>query len=255
METVNYFCVGFGAVQTHSMTLHADADVPIGSFNARLELFSGFGDTLVCSWELNDLVLCPPAGCQDAEIYITNTGSLEAFEAYWWVLDEDGMQVDQGNFHVGDDVATHFVNTCLVPGSYQLGFSPFSPIDDEYVIGITQDYQQSIGYNTHLDDGQSPWDLLFTWYVACSDGSNSIAEMVQDPLLITIANGRLSIRDPRAEQLGQVQLFNADGRLARSLLVECDRTDVDLSTLAAGLHVVRVIRENGSTTARSIILH
>ena len=124
IETVNFFCVGFGAAQTHSMLLHADAVVPTGTFNARLELYSGFGDTLYCSWELNDLFLCPPAGCQQAEIYITNTGMLEAFEAYWWIYDEDEMLVDQGNFLVGDDMATHFDTTCLPPGTYQLGFSP-----------------------------------------------------------------------------------------------------------------------------------
>ena len=255
IEIVNFFCVGFGMAQTHSMTVHEDVVVPTGSFNARLELFSGFGDTLMCSWELNYLVLCPPAGCQEAEIYITNTGELEAFEAYWWITNEDGsIQLDAGSFMVGDDVPTHFASTCLVPGTYQLGFSPFSPIDDEYVIGITPDYQQSGGFNTYVDDSESPWDLNFTWYVACADGTNSIAELAKDPLLITTAGSLLSIVDPEAKQLGQVQLFSADGRLVRSLRVEGDRTEVDLSALAPGLHVVRIIRMNGSTTSRSIIL-
>lgn len=254
IESVNFFCVGFGSPMTHPMTILADAIVPTGSFNAHLELYSGFGDTFVCSWELADVVLCPPAECQQAEIYITNTGDLEAFTAYWWITDENGNWMDQGTFEVDDIQHTHYDTTCLVPGSYELGFSPFSPIDEEFVIGITPSYNQSIGFNTWLDESESPWDLSFTWYAACVDGSNSITENDRNELLFWVEHERLHLAEPDGRPLGDIRIYSIDGRLARSLHGLTDRVTVDLNGLATGLHVVRVLRPEGQVAVRTIII-
>ncbi|MEZ4740502.1 MAG: T9SS type A sorting domain-containing protein [Flavobacteriales bacterium] len=252
IESVNFFCVGFGSPMTHPMTILADAVVPTGSFNAHLELYSGFGDTLVCSWDLSDVVLCPPAECQQAEIY-TNTGDLEAFTAYWWITDENGNWMDQGTFEVDDIQHTHYDTTCLVPGSYELGFSPFSPIDEEFVIGITPSYNQSIGFNTWLDESES----LGT----CPSPGMRHALMVaiRSRRMTGTSycygwNRRLHLAEPDGRPLGDIRIYSIDGRLARSLQALTDRVTVDLNGLATGLHVVRVLRPEGHVTVQTIII-
>jgi len=251
--SVNFFCLGLDLSQTHSLVVLPGAQVPANPFPGRLELYSGFGDSLVCSWDLSAIDLCPPAGCQQAEIYITNTGELEAFEAYWWVTDEDGMQVDMGNFEVDDVMHTHFDTTCLVPGQYVLGFSPFSPIDEDYVIGITESYLRSIGTNTALDSSSSPWELDFAWYGACEDMTNAVPENRWDGTIISVLDRQLNLVQPDGP-LGNIQLFSADGRLVRSLHVLSDRTTIDLYNLNPGLYSIRIIRSDDQF-ARNIILH
>jgi len=251
-ETVNFFCLGLGSPQTHPLMVLPGVQVPASPFPGRLELFSGFGDSLVCSWDLIAIDLCPPVGCQQAEIYITNTGELEAFEAYWWVFDEVGMQVDNGNFLVDDVMQTHFDTTCLFPGQYVLGFSPFSPIDEEYVIGITESYFSSIGTNTAMDSSSTLWDLDFTWYGACEDLTNAVPENRWDGTIISVLDRQLSLVQPDGP-LGNIQLFSADGRLVRSLHVQSDRTTIDLYDLKPGLYSIRIIRSNDQF-ARNFIL-
>jgi hypothetical protein len=254
IETTNFFCVGNGSPQTHPMTIRPGVQIPTGAFDARLELYTDPGDSLACSWDLTDVMLCPSAECQQVEIYLTNTGDLVAFTAYWWVLDENGTWVDQGTFEVDDINHTHFETTCLVPGNYELGFSPFSPIDDSWIIGVTPSYQQSTGINTHTDEGQSSWDLSFSWFAACVDPGNSIDEPVHSEVVFRMDGSVLHVNDTEGLSLGSIQIYSADGRMARSLQVQSDRTEINMSDLASGLHVVRIIQPNGMFFTRSIIL-
>lgn len=251
-ETANFFCLGLGSPQTHSLVVLPGAQIPASPFPGRLELYSGFGDSLVCSWDLSAIELCPPVGCQPAEIYITNTGELEAFEAYWSVFDEDGVLVDNGNFLVDDVTQTHFDTTCLFPGQYVLGFSPFSPIDEDYVIGITESYNRSIGTNTALDSSLSPYELDFTWYGACVDMTNAVPENRWDGTIISVLDRQLNLVQPEGP-LGTIQLFSADGRLVRRVHVLSDRTTIDLYDLNPGLYSIRIIRSDNQF-ARNFIL-
>ena len=68
------------------------------------------------------------------------------------------------------------------------------------------------------------------------------------------AGGFLHLSDPLGIALGTVQLFAANGSMARSLQVRTDRTSMDLNELNSGLYVVRVIAADGRSTSRSILI-
>ncbi len=255
METVNFFCLGMGFPQTHFLAIQPGVQLPTGTFNASLELFTGFGETLVCTWDLNDLDPCPAESCIEAEIYLTNTGELVPFTAYWWITDDTGDQVDDGWFEMDENMATGFDTTCLAPGNYTLTFTPFSPIDESYVAGITRSWQQSIGTNVAQQQDTTPLDLEFHWYLPCADGTNSIQEAELPGILLQSDHSLLGISALDNEPLGTVNLHTLDGRMVRSLSTRNASTNIPVDDLATGIHIVRIDRGNGEIIIRKAFIH
>jgi hypothetical protein len=62
------------------------------------------------------------------------------------------------------------------------------------------------------------------------------------------------VNDTEGLSLGSIQIYSADGRLARSLQAQSDHTEINTNDLASGIHVVRIIQPNGTFFTRSIIL-
>ena len=253
-ETTSFFGIG-DYPQAHYLTVEPGASIPSGPFDAALLLYSLFGDSLHCAWGFTGLELCPPDSCLQAEIYLTNTGALVEFEVFWWVFDvNNGIQVATGNFGMDELSATHFDTLCLPPGNYVLELSPFSPIDENYVLGITNSYLLSIGTNVAQQQDSTPLDLAFGWYQACADIGDAIAEQNVVDLVVALDGDRLLIQDPGGSALGLVQLHTLDGRLVRQTRAFGDRAELGVQSLAGGIHVVRVVRPNGVPIVRRFFL-
>lgn len=253
-EVTDFFCLGFGSAQTHRLIVREGVQLDDLPFAASLELFSGFGDILVCSWNFPSLELCPPAPCIQAEIYLTNTGDLEPFSTYWWVTDTSGTWIESGYFDMDSVHHTGFDTLCLPPGTYLLSFTPFSPIDSNYVIGITTSYQQSIGTNNHLHPQPSPLDLRFTWYAQCVDATNSVAELDRGSVRIQQYTDQLEIMTNDGSAIGTLELFTVDGRMARSLKSKNDRSSLNVADLSNRVILVRIIRPSGISFTQRVFI-
>ncbi|MGV3637610.1 MAG: T9SS type A sorting domain-containing protein [Flavobacteriales bacterium] len=239
-EQVSFLGIGTGP-QAHYLSAGPGASFPSGAFDGTLLLFGEFNDTLYCTWDLEDITLCPPDSCIEASIYLTNTGPLAEFVAFWWVTNTaDGNQVASGNFAMSDVDATQFDTLCLPPGNYVLEFTPFSPIDESYVVGITPNYQFTLGTNTALQQDSSPLDLSFSWYAGCVDGTNGISSHDHRELTINHLGDHLRITDPMGRALGEISLWSTDGRLVYQRTTSTASIDLPLHQLASGIHMVRV---------------
>ncbi|MBL8000685.1 MAG: hypothetical protein JNL05_01880 [Flavobacteriales bacterium] len=252
-EQVNFF--GIGGQQAHYMLAEPGVTLPSGTFDATLLLYTSFGDSLSCTWDLQDITLCPTDSCVQAEIYLTNTGTLIPFSAYWWVSDAtDGSWVAQGYLDMDDVTATHFDTVCLAPGNYRLEFSPFSPIDQSYVAGITTNYAFSIGTNVALQQDTTPLDLDFGWYAACADITNGMDEARPMLPLVIVDSGTLLISDPLGRALGTVSVWGADGRLLASRGTNGSALTLSTAGMATGIVVVRCESSNGHTSAQRVLI-
>jgi len=251
-EQVSFFGIGTGP-QAHYMVAEPGVTFPTSPFDATLLLYGGFGDTLYCSWDLTDIALCPSDTCIQAEIYLTNTGTLMEFFAYYWVTDTDlGAPVANGFVEMDEISSTHFDTLCLPPGNYLLEFSPFSPIDTNYIVGISTSYMFSLGTNTAQQQDPTPLDLAFSWYEACIGISNGLAEQGSSDLVMVIDHDQLRLTDPEGAALGDITLWSSDGRLIAARSTNANTAELSMHDLAPGILLARVVGPNGTLFTQRI---
>lgn len=254
VEATDFFCLSFGTASAHYLAVRPEAQIPTGSFNARLDLYTGFGASLVCSWVLNDVALCPTEPCTQAEIYLTNTGPLETFAAFWWIYDSGtSEQIANGNFLAGE-TATNFDTTCLAPGHYVIEFSPFSPIDEEYVMGITNNWQYSIGTNVAQQGDTTPLDLVFSWYEACVDVGNSVNESASEDIGITLQNNLIQVNALSGRALGRITMHTLDGRLVEQRYSASSSASLSTDGLSAGIFIIQAVNASGHSFVQRIFI-
>lgn len=255
VETVDLFVLSPSPGQIHRMIVRPTAQIPNGAFDGRLELYSGFDPgTLVCSWDLQDIRLCPSEPCTEAVIYLFNGSNPFPFTAYWWIADETGTWTEDGYFEVDTLLSAYVDTVCLAPGNYSLNFSPFSPIVPGYEIGISGNFPQSIGTNTTLQNDSTPLDLLFNWYEACIDPSNSILEHQTAEVELLMSNDQLQLTSTNNDRMTGIQLFGSDGRMVRSLNVRTINASIHVGDLISGIYLVHISTErNLSVTERIFI--
>jgi hypothetical protein len=252
-ETVNTFGIG-GGPDPRYMEVTPGVTLPSGAFDATLLLFSGFGDTLFCSWDFPGLTLCPPDSCVQAEIYLTNIGTLTPFTAYWWIENvSTGTWAASGYFDMDSISATHSDTLCLPPGDYVLGFSPFSPIDATYISGITWNSMYTYGTNSQSQQDSTPLDLAFAWYEACVDGSNGMDEAENVGPSVFLDRNGVRITDPLGRPLGDISLWSSDGRLIQRRSTNADSITLAVNGLPAGILLVRVQSPEGRTFTQRIL--
>lgn len=240
VEEVNFFCLSFGDFGTHRLAVHPDANIPIGPFDGTLELFSGFGGSLVCSWDMS-LELCPQDSCTQAVIYLTNLETLEAGTIYWQLGDVDNNFYAQGEIEMDLIDHTHFDTVCLPPGDYQLFVSPFSDIwvDEDYILGITHSYNQSNGTNTAQQNDTTYQDLNFNWFEACVEETNSIFESQAPTFTVLLNNGNLEVTATDGHYLHDLQLFDIRGQLMHQETSRTQHARINVGQLPSGVYILR----------------
>jgi hypothetical protein len=253
-EVVGFFGIGMGQ-QAHYPAVVPGATIPPAPFDGTLLLYGMFGDTLYCAFELTEISLCPPEECIPAEIYLINTGPLANFTVNWDITDPTGQElVTSGSFGMDDVVATHFDSVCLPPGAYTIWLSPFSPIDENYVLGITNNYAFSIGTNVAQQQDSTPLDLSFGWYEACTDLSQSIADHSVRNIQVILQGGTIQLVAPDHLPLGEVALWSADGRLLATRNTGSTMLSLSVEGLAAGVVLVRVVDPQGRSFVQRIFI-
>lgn len=232
-ETVNFF--GIGGESRHVLRVMDGVLMP-EPFDGRLELWTGFTDSLACAWE-DTFDLCPPAPCAELSPTIQVVGSSIVTGLFNWVLfDEDGL-VANGQFELTPQVQYADTTLCVPPGNYDVNISPTDPGQ----AGISH-------YSVSAPGGQStisvivttslPVLLPFTFYGPCISGTQSIGEVSEPTLLTAPALGGFNVWLPEGGPLGPVWLFDAQGRLLFNTTATTDRLFVP--THAPGVYILRV---------------
>lgn len=253
-EVVGFFGIGMGQ-QAHYPAVVPGATLPTAPFDGTLLLYGLFGDTLYCEFDLTEITLCPPEECIPAEIYLVNTGPLVSFTVFWDITDLSGMEsMASGSFEMDETMATHFDSVCLPPGAYTIWLSPFSPIDESYVLGITNNYALSIGTNVAQQQDSTPLDLSFSWYEACIDLSQSIADHSARDIQVILQGGTIQLVAPDHLPLGEVALWTMDGRLLATRSTGSPMLSISVEGISAGVILVRVVDPQGRSFVQRIFI-
>ncbi len=254
IEPFSFFGIGSGP-QEFQLENASGTPLPEAPFDGTLLLQGLFGDTLYCSWDLADILLCPAEECHEAEIYLMNMGTLEAFEVIWWVRNEDDASiVATGSFMMDETISTHTDTLCLPAGNYVLEVSDFSPIDESYNLGITGRIAYSIGTNVWEQQDSTPHDLAFSWYERCANGIRSIADHDQRSIQVFLQNGSLHFRTADQLALGEVSVWTADGRLLAAGSSHASMLTIPMQEMATGILLARVMDTTGHSFVQRIFI-
>jgi hypothetical protein len=247
-EEANYFALTDD--QLHTLTIVESATVPTEPIYAGLELWTGFNDSLRCSW--NPFVsLCPPDVCTTIYPYIWALGNdAGGTEFSWTVTDNLSQAVATGTiaFPVGGITARDSV--CLPPGEYSLAMvNPSIPGDSIYFSMNGEQWNSSSSPQVELITG---YTSSFTLMEACIDLQNSVHDAGINPVAVQVIGEVLMLTRAGGGPIGSADIIDSAGRLLRHGSSMRDTLVLPLGDLATGILLVRLVDPDGKVLTRPI---
>jgi hypothetical protein len=242
-ETVNFF--GIGSESWHVMPLRDGVELPNVPFNARLELWTFFTSELGCAWD-SIFDLCPPLPCTTINPMLQNMGGGNANGVYSYnINDLEGNSVASGQWTLTDDVQMVVDSLCLAPGNYAMTVYPQQqPTEGNPIFTVLVPGWMSGPSNMAYTI--IPNTIFLSFYGQCIDGINAVVEKPAPMLHTAPTAGGLHVWTTDNDPLGQVWLFDAQGRLLFSTKATTDRLFVPIAKpgvylLRAGKRTMRVL--------------
>ncbi len=233
IETVNPFAITDQS--WHVLRVMDGVVMPPAPFEGRLELWTGFTDSLACTWE-QTFDLCPPAPCAELSPTVANSGGPPITGQFNWQLYDDMGIIANGVFELTPDAQQADTSICLPPGNYHLNVSPVDP----FFMGVLYYNLNAPGwqYTPSLIVSVSlPVLLPFTFYGPCISGTQSLGEHTLPALITAPTYGGIWVQHPDGLPLGPLWLFDMQGRLIFNTTASTDRLFVP--TPAPGVYVLR----------------
>lgn len=248
-ETVNFF--GIGQESYHTLGIHPGSNMPTSPFNGNLQLWTGFYDTLACSWDLS-ADLCPPDSCTEVIVDMQNFGSGLATGSFLYTVREGGSTVATGTLVLTAQQQYVQDTVCLPPGNYLMEIVPEQgPTDGQPTFGV------GMGYSVPGPHAPVIWTTLsavaFTLYGPCIDIDQGIKEDAPSTLQLVRSVAGVEVYRTDSRALGSIQVFDAQGRILSVAVEEGPRHFFSTADWAPGLYVVRIRNADGQVlTARWI---
>lgn len=174
-EMVNFF--GIGESSVHNVPHEIDVE-PGESIPLTLELWTGFYDTLVCTFE-NEFVLQPIDGCATLLFSYSHSDELSVAQDIVYTIQSDEGEIvstDQVSLAGGFDYQV--VDQCLAPGCYTITYSPAEQLFQSPV-GVTISYPgwfSDVPVAEELNTGDPQTVLEFGVWGDCEDVVDNIME-------------------------------------------------------------------------------
>ncbi len=120
-ETPNFF--GIGQEQVHALPIYPNFDALTEVIDGKLELWTLFFDTLVCTYDISEPV-CPEGDCNELVFSFGNLGGALTFGFFHYsVLDSAGAVLVEVDFNLEEQVQAFADTICLPSGDYTLQLS------------------------------------------------------------------------------------------------------------------------------------
>ena len=241
-ETVNFF--GIGGESYHTMRIMDGVEIPVNTFSATLELWTGFTTSLACTWEL-EMDLCPPAPCTTLIPNIQNLGGAITTGTFNWGILSNAVVVVSGSFVLDAENQYDADTICLPPGVYtMLAGSDGGPLSG-------QPYYSAVvhgGFSTASTPVGDlvPEPLAFRFYEPCFDPTQSVgsANEIADLTLLSGA-GEFTLVHAQG-MLGEIRVFDSTGRMVHRSSSTTDRTVIGTQGWPTGIYSVVVATPNGA---------
>lgn len=238
METVNFF--GIGLDSYHTLRIHPDATIPVGSSMLSLHLWTGFYSEPACTWDLQ-LDLCPPAPCQTLYPIMQNFGSGFTLGDFGWtILNVVFETVASGTFTLTAMDQADTDTLCLPPGHYFMECTPQqgSTGGQPYFGVMTSNW---IGGPQTPVVWSLPVPLAFDFLPGCLESTNDIneASLVSNVVVGSTVNGIVLSR-PDGMPLGQIEVMDVRGRVLHRSSTTSNTEPIDLHGIGSCVLIVRV---------------
>lgn len=229
------------------------AQIPTGPFYGKLELWTGFNDSLRCTW-YPEPYLCPPGECTVVHPYVmVATANAAGLEFTWSVTDDLGHAVATGAMTIPEGSIEAMDSVCLEPGHYQLHvLNPWVTGDSIYFDMRGQAWNAGTSPQVELSSGAAS---TFTLLEACIEQANGISELPASSVRSNIANSVLRIRLDDGRALDTIEVLDASGRRIHVQRTASASVDVPLDGVAPGLLLVRVYTAGSLSTGRVMWTH
>jgi hypothetical protein len=230
-ETVNYFAIAGDS--WHVLRVADEALIAQGSFEGRLELWTGFFGALACTWP-GSFNLCPPPPCANVFPTVMNIGGALIAANYTWQIHDGASLVASGQFELSGAQQMDSDTICLPPGDYTLEVSATGPpVGGNPVYAMLAEGGQST--MTHPVVWSLPVGLEVSLYAPCS-GFNGMHDASATGWRINAEPHAIQVRRLDGAPIGQVRLLDATGRLL--FTATSTSNEAYLPTRTTGLHVV-----------------
>ncbi|MFZ1617970.1 MAG: T9SS type A sorting domain-containing protein, partial [Flavobacteriales bacterium] len=227
-----------GEESWHTLTVRPGVDLPTGTFNATLELWTGFYEDLACSWEL-PVLLCTDAPCSPLVPFVQNYGSGLALGDFQHVISSGGSPVAGGTFTLTADDQLASDTVCLPPGNYVMELTADQPsTGGEPVFGVNgEDRAQGPSANVGFD---VPASLTFAFHGPCIDIAQHV--VIRNPDVLRVIQGADHIQLIRTDgqALGVLNVFDAQGRVVYSTRTSQAECTIPTGDRPAGIFMLRV---------------
>ncbi|MBP7514216.1 MAG: hypothetical protein KA791_06700 [Flavobacteriales bacterium] len=249
-EQAEYFAIA--SEQLHKLHIMPGATLPDGSFEARLELWTGFNDSLRCTWHFL-VTLCPQAPC--ATLYPTlfaTTLSASGASFTWTITDTLEQIIDSGELTFSGGLLQAHDTVCLPPGNYTCTvFNPFLTGDSVYYSVNSAPWNGTSSPQMELSEGTPS---IFTVLEPCIGTDNAIDDLSNGNLSVLLMDGTVRIARTDGAPIGRVDLFDAQGRLLAAANCTVDRLSVAIPHLASGPCLVRITDRDGRVFSTRLVL-
>ncbi|MEO8588590.1 MAG: T9SS type A sorting domain-containing protein [Flavobacteriales bacterium] len=238
-EEVAFFGIG-ESEQTHSSSLLDGQTLPTSPFVGSLVFtYYGLDDLDTCVFPI-DGTLCPVEPCTPFRVFLYNNGSVLDANFAWTITDEDGLTVESGTLEITEaGTQTDQDEPCLPTGAYTLHVQQVSGPSGAFTYGVMRDQYASNGPWSVFFQSQ-PNDLPFLFFAPCIEGTNSIEDVGQNEVDITVADELVTITRRDGTSIGAIEVMDASGRSVNRSRTNDARATIDLRSRSAGVYVLRI---------------
>ncbi len=243
-----YFALGNEQVFT-LQTLEG-ALIPTGPFYGKLELWTGFNDSLRCTW-YPEPFLCEPGACTVVHPHVlVSTGNAAGMQFTWTVTDTLQGTVASGTMTVPDGAMEAMDSVCLEPGHYALNlYNTWITGEGVYFSMRGQAWNTTSSPQVELSSGAAS---SFTLLEACMQQINAVEQNANGTFGVQVAGEELRLTRTDGRAIGAITVFDNAGRTVLQAFGGQDTLSLPLAQLRSGILLVRLVGANGQVITRRL---
>lgn len=244
MESVTFF--GIGGHSLHTLQF-LPGQPSSESFTGHLELWTGFYDSLRCSFP-GAYNLCPTDSCHDVGIAVVNFGGSFTYGSASWHLLSDSVPIASGTWTLDSANQTETDQVCLPPGHYTLVVDSMNMTGGQPYAQVTIPPSWTSMPGDYLDFGSGA-QIDFDLYERCINPSQSVDNhLVPRPHLKAHVGHDGALLIHSNESLGLVSVYNSLGQVLATHSTTAHSATLPASELPRGICFVSSVNPPSSAS-------
>ena len=235
--------------QVFSLPIIPGAVIPSDPFYATVELWTGFNDSLRCTF-FPEPSLCPQAPCTIVHPFATYSGDTAGLELEWTVTETTTNEVLTGALSIPQGISYAQTDVCLPPGHYTLTmFNPWISGDGLYFNMKSSAWNSSETPYVEMADSVPS---MFTLFEACIDDDNAVAQLASEEIVLSVVAGRIHLQLPMGDHMSVVELLDGTGRVLHRITGVQNQLELDITGFAPGVFVLAVTNNKNERWSRAL---